>query len=98
MNRLMTVMAMLAIGGQAWAGESDPLPLTTGELVGVTFECVPWEPDSFEKLANLLDLLGLRADAVDEQRFAHDLADGHSGVQRGVGVLEDHLDVAAEAE
>ena len=27
MNRLMTVMAMLAIGGQAWAGESDLLPL-----------------------------------------------------------------------
>lgn len=27
MNRLMTVMAMLAIGGQAWAGESDSLPL-----------------------------------------------------------------------
>lgn len=27
MNRLMTVMAMLAIAGQAWAGESDPLPL-----------------------------------------------------------------------
>ena len=27
MNRLMTVMAMLAIGGQAWAGESDALPL-----------------------------------------------------------------------
>lgn len=27
MNRLMTVMAMLAIGGQAWAGESEsPLP------------------------------------------------------------------------
>ena len=27
MNRLMIVMAMLAIGGQAWAGESDSLPL-----------------------------------------------------------------------
>ncbi|MCH7993659.1 MAG: peptidylprolyl isomerase [Planctomycetes bacterium] len=27
MNRLMIVMAMLAIGGQALAGESDPLPL-----------------------------------------------------------------------
>ncbi|HRQ23987.1 MAG TPA: hypothetical protein PLF42_11230, partial [Anaerolineales bacterium] len=33
--------------------------------------------------------------AVDDERFADDAADGHARVERGVGVLEDHLHVAA---
>ena len=55
-------------------------------------------PDGLEQRAHLLDLLGPRADAVHEQRLAHDLADRHARIERGVGVLEDRLHVAAEAE
>ena len=33
---------------------------------------------------------------MDVQRLADDIGDGHAGVQRGIGILEDHGGLSAE--
>ena len=54
------------------------------------------QPDDAQQL---LDAFAARlplGQVVDDQRLADDAADGHARVQRRVGVLEDHLHLAAE--
>ena len=72
------------------AGDADPLPLAARELVRVAAGEVGVEPDGFEQLAHPL-LAASALQTVDHHRLRHDAAHAHARVQRGVGVLEDHL-------
>jgi hypothetical protein len=56
------------------------------------------QPDSIQQHAHFLDLLGLRADAVNEKRLAHDLAHRHARIQRRIGILENDLNFASKPE
>ncbi len=77
------------------AGDPDPLSLAAGELVRVPVGEVGIESDRLEQLLDPLGALILRDQPVDLHRLRDDVADRHPGVQRGVGVLKDHLEVAA---
>jgi hypothetical protein len=77
------------------AGDADALPLAAGELRRETF-CV------FGIESHLAQQFGyaggdpVLGPAVRRQRFGDDVTDRHPGVQSGQGVLEDHLQVAAQ--
>src|SRR5450759_3205394 len=53
------------------------------------------EADDFEQLLGTLDLLGSRANPVDDKWLSHDLTDGEPRVQTVVGILEDELHLSA---
>ena len=77
-------------------GQSDPLALAAGELVGVELEGLGGRPDLVQRLSDTLARGSLRrADALDDERLPEDRADPHARVERGVGVLEHDLQVAA---
>ena len=85
----------LGVEGDA-AGDADALPLAAGELVGVAVDVLGVEPDEVEQLLDPLAAPALGHDVVvDLERLTDDVADRHPGVERGVRVLEDDLDVAA---
>jgi hypothetical protein len=54
------------------------------------------QTDAFEHFDDAIDALAAVADAVNEQRFPDDVADGHARVQRAERVLEDHLHFGAQ--
>ena len=54
------------------------------------------EADQVQQLEDALLARLALVDLVDVQPLADDVGDGHAGVQGGVGVLEDHLDVLGE--
>ena len=72
------------------AGDADALPLAARELVRVAAGEVGVEPDGLEQFAHPF-LAAAALQAVDHHRLRHDAAHAHARVQRGVGVLEDHL-------
>ena len=79
------------------SGDADALALTTGELVGVAIDVLGVETDEVEQLLHPLPTPTLGDDfAVDLEGLPDDVADRHPRVERGVGVLEDDLDVAAQ--
>ena len=53
------------------------------------------QPDPLEQMRDPVAAFARVADAVDDQRLADDLAGRHPRVQRGVGVLIDHLHAPA---
>ena len=73
------------------AGDADALALAAGEFVRVGEHGGGPQPHALEQVGDALAALGRRADIVDDQRLAHDLARRHARVQRGVGILVDHL-------
>ncbi len=73
------------------AGDADPLALAAGEFVRIGVHRLGPEAGAFEQRGDALAALGRRADVVHDQRLAHDLARRHARVQRGVGILVDHL-------
>ena len=79
------------------AGDADALALAAGELVR---DSGRWStarsPTSSSSSPRAPAALGAVAHAVDQQRLADDVADRHARVERGVGVLEDHLHVPAQ--
>src|SRR3954447_2156888 len=77
-------------------GDADALTLAAGELVGEPVVVLGVEADDLEQLLDPVEDLVLRDDVVDAQRSAHDRSDRVPRVERGVGVLEDHLDLAAQ--
>ena len=78
------------------AGDGDALALAAGKFVRVAAHLLRRQPDAAEQRGDaVLDLAAAR-DAVDDERLADELADRHARVERGVGVLEHHLDVAAD--
>ncbi|RPK76440.1 hypothetical protein EES42_03360 [Streptomyces sp. ADI95-17] len=85
----------LGVQGQT-AGDADALALTAGELVRIAVDVLRVEPDDVQQLLDPAAPVALRGDlGVDLVRLPDDVADRHARVQRGVGVLEHHLDVAA---
>ena len=98
-------LALLCIAGIAgsWtvsdAVTKDVIQVLTGmeRALGVADEAVGrLETRVFQGLDHpALALFAIRADAVDLERFGHDFADAHERVERCVGILEDHLHVAA---
>ena len=60
--------------------------------MGVTVRVLTNQADSLQNGADLFLNDRLIPLALDDQALSDDIADGHTGVQRGDGVLEDHLD------
>ena len=78
------------------AGNPDALPLAAGELVRVAVVVLGVEADQLEQLLDgALDPAG-RLDLLQPERGADDGADRVPGIERGVGILEDHLDLAPQ--
>src|SRR5690606_5165069 len=72
-------------------GDSHPLPLPAGELVRVPVAVVGVEAHELQQLAHPATSPGaVASEAVDDQRFGDDVADGHPRIERRHRVLEDH--------
>ena len=80
------------------ARDADALPLPAGKLVRVAVEHVAAHADHLQQLLDLAVALGGRADAVYVQRLTNGLRDRAARAQRGEGVLEDDLHLAAHLE
>ena len=79
------------------AGDADALPLAAGELVREAAGVERVEADDTHELRHpFAALLALRQ-TVDRQRLADDRAGRHARIERCVGILEDHLHLAAHA-
>ena len=85
----------LGLEGQG-TGDADALPLTTGELARVAVVVLGVEADHLEQLLDPGQDLLLRHHLVHAQRGADDRAHRVTRVQRGVRILEDHLDLAPD--
>ena len=75
-------------------GNADTLTLTAGELMRIAVNVLGVQSDNVEKLADALNALLLGAHAVNGHGLGDDLADGHAGIQRSIGILEDKLHLA----
>ena len=73
---------------------ADALALPARELVREPVRMLRREADHVEQLADTAAYLAARAECVDAQRLANDLAHALSRVQRCVRILEDHLHLA----
>jgi hypothetical protein len=80
------------------ARDTDALALATGELVGVAVVVLGVETDSLHELLDGLAGAAPRLDVLDVKGGRDDRPDRLARVERGVGVLEDHLQVAADAD
>ena len=82
--------------GHQRPGDSHPLPLTAGELVGIAVG-VQGHRRQLHQLQRLVHpLVDLRGGFAQVQRFEglrHDLPNGKFRVQGVVGILENHLDL-----
>ena len=73
------------------AGNADTLALTAGELVGIAVGVLGVQTYPSHEIQNLLlPLLFIAVQLVDIQRLADDIGNGHSGIQRGIGILKHH--------
>ena len=78
------------------SGDVDALALAAGELVRISAQSRDVEADFVQEFVEAgFDALR-RTLVVDGEGFAEGLADGHTGVECGVGVLEDDGELAAE--
>ena len=78
-------------------GDADPLPLPAAELEWVVAATLRVQSHLLHQRADPALDAGAIADAMDAQRVGDDLRDPHPRRQRGVGVLEDDLDMPAQA-
>jgi hypothetical protein len=78
------------------ASDPDPLALAARKLVWIATGGLPTQPDPLQHLAHQSLAFGAAPDPVRGQPLSHDLADGHSGVERADRILEDDLHVAAK--
>ena len=76
------------------AGDADALALAAGEFVRVAVGMLGTQADLGHHVGDAVLDLGLVGDAVDAQRIGQRAAHGLARIERGVGVLEDHLDGA----
>ena len=79
-------------------GDADALALAARELVGIAQRHVGEEPDHLQQLGDAIGDLRLGQDAVHADRLGDDLADRHARIERGIGVLEDHLHLLAHGD
>ena len=78
------------------SGDVDALALAAAELMGEAREGGGVEADGGEEIVEAGRQAFGRGLAVDGEGLGEDLADGHAGVEGGVGILEDDLHAAAE--
>ena len=76
------------------ARDAEPLALAARELVRVVAHLLGPEADPLEQRRDPLLARAAVREAVVGERLADDLARGQARVERGVGVLEDDLEVA----
>ena len=86
----------LGLAGEG-AGDADALALASAELMGKAIGLGGVEADVLEKLVDMAADFARAAHAPDAEREADDLLDGLVGVERGEGILKDHLHPGAEA-
>ena len=75
--------------------ERDPLALAARELVRIALERVHRQADLVQEPLDALILLLGRPHPLHLERFAEDRVDPHPGIERGVRILEHHLQVPA---
>ena len=85
----------LGLRGQR-AGDADALALTTREFVRIAQRMPGRQADLAQQLVDAPAQRRARRQPMQAQRFGQRLADGEARVQRGVGILEDDLHVAAQ--
>lgn len=78
------------------AGDTDPLPLTAAELVGVPLAGRRVQTDQVQQFRCLLGPLVSGADAMNREGLADDRVDLHPGVQGALRILKDDLHFSAE--
>ena len=78
-------------GLTASARDADPLALAARELVRIAPLVARVEPAPLQHPVEVGIPIRRRHDAVHHRRLAHDVGDPHPRIQRGEGVLEDHL-------
>ena len=78
--------------------DADPLALAAGELGAAPAGEFPRQADPLHQLRHMARQLALRAQAMDRKHLPQGLGDGEARVERGEGILEDHLGPAAEGQ
>src|SRR5215213_2132537 len=78
-------------------GDPDPLPLPTRELVRVAAGVLAAQANRLEQLVHPVEAFLLAVNqAVYVYTFGYNVAHDHARVQRGLGVLKDHLHLPIE--
>jgi len=77
-------------------GDPQALALAAAEFVGIAVADVGGEPHFREELLHPGPALWAAAQVMDDEGLFQDLAHGHAGVERRIGVLEDDLDLAPQ--
>src|SRR4029079_3453166 len=73
------------------------MALAAGEFVRIAPHVIRLQADGFQEIDDtLLELPPGFRQLVDDQGLADDRTDIHARIERGIGVLEDDLDVAAQ--
>src|SRR5262249_18952132 len=73
------------------ARDADAAPLATRELVREAAHGPRIEAHALEDASHVSVALAARHEPVHHRSLAHAVGDAHARVERGVGVLEDHL-------
>src|SRR5690349_9292929 len=77
--------------------DADALTLPAGKFMRIAAHVIGLQPDGLEQADDaLLELALVLRQLMNDQGLADDGADAHARIERGVGILEDDLDVAAE--
>jgi hypothetical protein len=75
---------------------TNSLPLSTGELVRVALGMIVFQTHFTEDIDHLVRALTGRANLVDAKTFSYRAADRHTGIKRGVGILEYDLHLPSQ--
>src|SRR6516164_7225441 len=76
---------------------ADALALAARKLVRIADHVIGLQAYGFEQAHDaLLELASALCQSVNDQGFADDGSDAHAWVERGIGILEDDLDVATQ--
>ena len=76
--------------------DADALPLAAAEGVGIAVQVLRPQSHHAQQIGYPFLQFVAGGHAVDQQRLAHVLQEVHAGVERGIGILEDHLHVLAQ--
>src|SRR6266545_2770379 len=76
------------------AGDGNALALAAGEFVRIFFEVTWRHADFFQQTADARGQFRRRNPLVGLHRFGDGVKYGHPRIERGVGVLENHLEIA----
>ncbi len=79
-------------------GDADALALASAERKRMAAGMIGMEPDGFQEFGDARGTRGtVWGEPVDVEGFADGFTDGEVGIERAVGVLEDHLDLSSAA-